>query len=76
MMNCFCFYGYQTVPLTPHRFFEHFDDDFKDLFVFSIPGVFPESPRWLLLSERTGDMNSFSERNERQRDDDSFTGQC
>ncbi|XP_051543068.1 solute carrier family 22 member 17-like [Myxocyprinus asiaticus] len=40
---------------------------------YGIPGVFPESPRWLLLSERTGDMNSFSERNERQRDDDSFT---
>ncbi len=45
------------------------------LFVFRIPGVFPESPRWLLLSERTGDMNSFSERSERQRDDDSFSGQ-
>ncbi|KAK7118888.1 hypothetical protein R3I94_022412 [Phoxinus phoxinus] len=40
---------------------------------YGIPGVFPESPRWLLLSERTGDMNSFSERSERQRDDDSFT---
>ncbi len=42
------------------------------LYVFRIPGVFPESPRWLLLSERTGDMHSFSER---QRDDDSFSGQ-
>uniref|UniRef100_A0A8C2HWC7 Solute carrier family 22 member 17 n=1 Tax=Cyprinus carpio TaxID=7962 RepID=A0A8C2HWC7_CYPCA len=39
---------------------------------YGIPGVFPESPRWLLLSEKTGDMNSFSER---QRDDDSFSGQ-
>uniref|UniRef100_A0A8C2GVB4 Solute carrier family 22 member 17 n=1 Tax=Cyprinus carpio TaxID=7962 RepID=A0A8C2GVB4_CYPCA len=37
---------------------------------YGIPGVFPESPRWLLLSEKTGDMNSFSER---QRDDDSFS---
>ncbi|KAF4095519.1 solute carrier family 22 member 17 [Onychostoma macrolepis] len=40
---------------------------------YGIPGVFPESPRWLLLSERTGDMNSFSDRSERQRDDDSFS---
>ncbi|XP_030625549.1 solute carrier family 22 member 17 [Chanos chanos] len=43
---------------------------------YGIPGVFPESPRWLLLSERSGDMNSFSERSERrdrERDDESFT---
>ncbi|KAL7887051.1 hypothetical protein AOLI_G00047720 [Acnodon oligacanthus] len=40
---------------------------------YGIPGVFPESPRWLLLSERTSDMNSFSERSERQREDDGFT---
>ncbi|XP_026858745.1 solute carrier family 22 member 17 isoform X1 [Electrophorus electricus] len=40
---------------------------------YGIPGVFPESPRWLLLSDRTSDMNSFSERSDRQRDDDSFT---
>ena len=45
----------------------------------SIPGVFPESPRWLLLSERSGDMNSFTERrnsNRDVRDDESFTGVC
>lgn len=45
----------------------------------SIPGVFPESPRWLLLSERSADMNSFSERrnsNRDVRDDESFTGVC
>lgn len=40
---------------------------------YGIPGVFPESPRWLLLTERTGDANSFCERSDRQRDDDSFT---
>lgn len=40
---------------------------------YGIPGVFPESPRWLLLSERTGDMSSFSDRSERQREDDGFT---
>ncbi|XP_034027252.1 solute carrier family 22 member 17 [Thalassophryne amazonica] len=43
---------------------------------YGIPGVFPESPRWLLLSERSGDMNSFSERrnsNRELRDDESFT---
>lgn len=40
---------------------------------YGIPGVFPESPRWLLLSERTGDMNSFSERRNSTRDDESFT---
>ncbi|KAG7336304.1 hypothetical protein KOW79_000997 [Hemibagrus wyckioides] len=40
---------------------------------YGIPGVFPESPRWLLLSERAGDMNSFSEHSERQREDDGFT---
>ena len=51
---------------------------FVCLFVFvcvRVPGVFPESPRWLLLSETSGDMNSFSERRERDRDDESFTGQ-
>lgn len=46
----------------------------KCLFCFSIPGVFPESPRWLLLSERSADLNSFSERRDRERDDESFTG--
>lgn len=43
----------------------------------SIPGVFPESPRWLLLTERSSDMNSFSERRNSSRDvrdDESFTG--
>ncbi|KAK7881169.1 hypothetical protein WMY93_029578 [Mugilogobius chulae] len=43
---------------------------------YGIPGVFPESPRWLLLSERSADMNSFSERrnsNREVRDDESFT---
>lgn len=44
------------------------------LSVHRIPGVFPESPRWLLLSERVGDMSSFSEHSERQREDDGFTG--
>ncbi|TNN57581.1 Solute carrier family 22 member 17 [Liparis tanakae] len=41
-----------------------------------IPGLFPESPRWLLLSERSADMNSFTERrnsNRDVRDDESFT---
>lgn len=45
----------------------------------SIPGVFPESPRWLLLSERSADMSSFSERRNSSRDvgdDESFTGVC
>ncbi|CAL9697814.1 unnamed protein product [Knipowitschia caucasica] len=40
---------------------------------YGIPGVFPESPRWLLLSERSADMNSFSERRNSNRDDESFT---
>lgn len=43
----------------------------------SIPGVFPESPRWLLLSEKSADANSFSERrnsNRDIRDDERFTG--
>ncbi|KAK5898322.1 hypothetical protein CgunFtcFv8_015750 [Champsocephalus gunnari] len=43
---------------------------------YGIPGVFPESPRWLLLSERSADMNSFTERrnsNRDLRDDESFT---
>ncbi|CDQ70396.1 unnamed protein product [Oncorhynchus mykiss] len=40
---------------------------------YGIPGVFPESPRWLLLSERSADLNSFSERRDRERDDESFT---
>uniref|UniRef100_A0A3B3S3I5 Solute carrier family 22 member 17 n=2 Tax=Paramormyrops kingsleyae TaxID=1676925 RepID=A0A3B3S3I5_9TELE len=38
---------------------------------YGMPGVFPESPRWLLLSERPSDLHSFSDR--RERDDDSFT---
>uniref|UniRef100_A0A3P9GZG0 Solute carrier family 22 member 17 n=1 Tax=Oryzias latipes TaxID=8090 RepID=A0A3P9GZG0_ORYLA len=43
---------------------------------YGVPGVFPESPRWLLLSERSADMNSFSERRNSSRDgreDESFT---
>ncbi|KAL1006358.1 hypothetical protein UPYG_G00071310 [Umbra pygmaea] len=40
---------------------------------YGIPGVFPESPRWLLLSERSADINSFSERRDGERDDESFT---
>lgn len=82
MTNHLRFYDNQTIPLVPRcRFSNSCADDLITvwscsfscrLFVFRIPGVFPESPRWLLLSERTGDMNSFSER---QRDDDSFTGQ-
>ncbi|KAM4606401.1 solute carrier family 22 member 17 [Polymixia lowei] len=43
---------------------------------YGIPGVFPESPRWLLLSERSGDTSSFSERRNSSRDvrdDESFT---
>ncbi|KAJ8010551.1 hypothetical protein DPEC_G00076260 [Dallia pectoralis] len=40
---------------------------------YGIPGVFAESPRWLLLSERSADLNSFSERRDRERDDESFT---
>ncbi|KAJ3611886.1 hypothetical protein NHX12_021899 [Muraenolepis orangiensis] len=42
----------------------------------AIPGVFPESPRWLLLAGRSGDMSSFSERRNSSRDtrdDESFT---
>uniref|UniRef100_A0AAY4AEN7 Major facilitator superfamily (MFS) profile domain-containing protein n=1 Tax=Denticeps clupeoides TaxID=299321 RepID=A0AAY4AEN7_9TELE len=41
---------------------------------YGIPGVFPESPRWLLLSERSSDTNSFSDRRDRERDDETFTG--
>ncbi|TWW71386.1 Solute carrier family 22 member 17 24p3 receptor [Takifugu flavidus] len=43
---------------------------------YGIPGVFPESPRWLLLSERSADLNSFSERRSSSRDvrdDERFT---
>ncbi|KAK0144636.1 Solute carrier family 22 member 17 [Merluccius polli] len=43
---------------------------------YGIPGVFPESPRWLLLAGRSGDMSSFSERRNSSRDardDESFT---
>ncbi|XP_038131542.1 solute carrier family 22 member 17 [Cyprinodon tularosa] len=43
---------------------------------YGIPGVFPESPRWLLLTERSADMNAFNERrnsNRDLRDDESFT---
>lgn len=43
----------------------------------SIPGVFPESPRWLLLTERSSDTSSFGERRNSGRDlrdDESFTG--
>ncbi|XP_064187343.1 solute carrier family 22 member 17 [Anguilla rostrata] len=40
---------------------------------YGAPGVFPESPRWLLLTERSSDLHSFSERRERERDDESFT---
>ncbi|XP_028814773.1 solute carrier family 22 member 17 isoform X2 [Denticeps clupeoides] len=40
---------------------------------YGIPGVFPESPRWLLLSERSSDTNSFSDRRDRERDDETFT---
>ncbi|XP_061877040.1 solute carrier family 22 member 17 isoform X1 [Entelurus aequoreus] len=40
---------------------------------YGIPGVFPESPRWLLLFERHDDMNSFGERRNSNRDDESFT---
>ncbi|XP_049604627.1 solute carrier family 22 member 17 [Syngnathus scovelli] len=43
---------------------------------YGIPGVFPESPRWLLLSERHSDMNTFGERRNSSRDlrdDESFT---
>ncbi|KAJ8278776.1 hypothetical protein COCON_G00058420 [Conger conger] len=42
---------------------------------YGVPGVFPESPRWLLLTERSSDLHSFSERRERERerDDESFT---
>ncbi|XP_062335597.1 solute carrier family 22 member 17 [Osmerus eperlanus] len=40
---------------------------------YGVPGVFPESPRWLLLSEPSADLNSFSDRRNRDRDDESFT---
>ncbi|KAJ8277526.1 hypothetical protein GJAV_G00076160 [Gymnothorax javanicus] len=42
---------------------------------YGVPGVFPESPRWLLLTERSHDLHSFSERRERdrERDDESFS---
>lgn len=40
----------------------------------SIPGVFPESPRWLLLSERSANMNSLGDRRNSLRDEDSLTG--
>uniref|UniRef100_H3CTM3 Solute carrier family 22 member 17 n=1 Tax=Tetraodon nigroviridis TaxID=99883 RepID=H3CTM3_TETNG len=43
---------------------------------YGIPGVFPESPRWLLLSERSADASSFSVRRNSSRDardDERFT---
>ncbi|KAM4544071.1 LOW QUALITY PROTEIN: solute carrier family 22 member 17 [Fundulus diaphanus] len=43
---------------------------------YGVPGVFPESPRWLLLSERSADMSAFGERRNSSRelrDDESFT---
>ncbi|XP_018596543.2 solute carrier family 22 member 17 [Scleropages formosus] len=40
---------------------------------YGVPGVFTESPRWLLLSDRATDLHSLSERRERERDDDGFT---
>ncbi|MBN3319200.1 S22AH protein, partial [Atractosteus spatula] len=41
---------------------------------YGLPGVFPESPRWLLLSspEQT-DLHSFREQREREREEDGFT---
>ncbi|CAF98818.1 unnamed protein product, partial [Tetraodon nigroviridis] len=45
---------------------------------YGIPGVFPESPRWLLLSERSADASSFSVRRNSSRDardDERFTGE-
>ncbi|XP_066578937.1 solute carrier family 22 member 17 [Amia ocellicauda] len=45
---------------------------------YGVPGVFPESPRWLLLSGRQQpDVHSFTERRERERErereEDNFT---
>ncbi|XP_075899211.1 solute carrier family 22 member 17 [Nelusetta ayraudi] len=43
---------------------------------YGIPGVFPESPRWLLLTERSSDTSAFAERRNSgrdMRDDESFT---
>lgn len=76
------FFGYQTSLLalmcqlccSTFCFKELVNKHHICLPVLSIPGVFPESPRWLLLSERASDMNSFSEHSERQREDDGFTG--
>ncbi|CAL8397630.1 unnamed protein product [Arctogadus glacialis] len=43
---------------------------------YGVPGVFPESPRWLLLAGRSEDTSSFSGRrgsSRESRDDESFT---